>query len=112
MCDVCGNEIPEGKDAPKMRLAIDDDRVTLDVCEKDRNLILRSFDSWTARLSDANPPAPRPKRANGSSGEEATDDEWTYLETRGFVRHRGRKTADELAALAERAEINAALLNN
>lgn len=100
VCDVCGVEMDA--DRQKMKLAVDDERVTVDACDKCRGIIHKTFDSWTAGL-DGTTTTSAPRVGAKRAAETArVDDEWDYLETQGFVRHRGRKTAAEQAALDAR----------
>src|SRR5258708_5641277 len=99
-CDLCGRSADEDL---TVTLGWDGEQWRVDLCPADYKRVATQFDKWIANGE----PAPRKqtaartrrstrtKRANGS-------DEWTYLESLGFKRHRGRKNAAEVEALAGR----------
>ncbi len=96
ICDLCGRQ---ADDATTVTLGWGRDQWELDLCRADNNKVAKQFDAWIdqgrkVRRRGAARSA-RPARAN-------TSDDWAYLESRGFKRHRGRKSAAEIAALAKR----------
>jgi len=95
-CDICGREAP---DATTVALGWGRDQWELDLCRSDNNKVSKQFDSWIDHGRKV-----RSRNASRSDrGAKATSkDDWAYLEAHGFKRHRGRKSAEELAALAKR----------
>lgn len=91
VCDICGKEVT---DATTQTIGFGRDRWELDVCAADLDTLMEQVGSWTANARKAQP-------ARGRSSRQ-TKDEWEYLESLGFTRHRGRKTAEEAAAIANR----------
>ncbi len=89
VCDVCGKVVD---DASGGVLRWNSDTWELDVCAADQKAIDQQIRKWTR-----NGRAPRKRRPDALAR-----DEWDYLEKLGFVRHRGRKSAAEVAALASR----------
>jgi hypothetical protein len=96
-CDLCGRDASEDL---SVVLGWDDDRWRIDLCQADYNRIAGQFDKWitNAELAPTRTSRARGRKAKASNG---TDD-WTYLESLGFTRHRGRKSAAEREALASR----------
>jgi len=96
-CDLCGRDADEEL---TVTLGWDDDHWRVDLCQADYNRVAGQFDKWVANaeLAPARKSHTRRRKATASNG---TDD-WTYLESLGFKRHRGRKSAAELDALANR----------
>src|SRR3954463_10627736 len=96
-CDFCGRAVDEEL---TVTLGWDGEQWRVDLCQSDYNRISTQFDKWIANGQSAAAPKQRSHRqkkvaTNGS-------DDWTYLESRGFTRHRGRKNAAEVEALASR----------
>jgi hypothetical protein len=91
-CDSCGRQV---KDAITATLGWGRDQWELDLCTVDADKLSAQFDKWVenGRKVRAN----RGRRASGPANAD-----WDYLESLGFTRHRGRKTAEEVAALAKR----------
>lgn len=89
-CDICGAEL---KQPASRTIAIDGERWELELCNKDLKQLQRTFAEWTRHGKQLHS-----RRRTASQAM----DEWEYLESRGFTRHRGRKSAAEAAALAER----------
>jgi hypothetical protein len=91
-CDICGQQV----NSPiTKRLGNDKEVWELDLCENDAATINGAIAGWTANARKPAAEARRPQKA-------ATDD-WKYLESLGFTKHRGRKTPAENAALADRS---------
>jgi hypothetical protein len=96
-CDLCGR--PADEDLT-VSLGWDGEQWRVDLCQSDYKRVATQFDKWIAN-SDSMPAAkPRPRRTK-KPGADGSDD-WTYLESLGFTRHRGRKSAVEVTALASR----------
>ena len=99
-CDICGKAVDE---ATIVVLGWDSDRWKVDLCAKDYERVSTQFDKWIANGRSASSASrggrkrPASRRAPSNS-----DDDWAYLESLGFTRHRGRRSADEQAALAIR----------
>lgn len=92
-CDVCGKQI----ESPiTRRLAVNKDAWNLDLCDDDARIVDQQIESWVANAQRADNESPRRSPARQSK------DDWEFLETLGFKRHRGRKTPAETAALANR----------
>lgn len=89
-CDACGAEL---KQSAIRTIAINGERWEVELCNKDLKRLQATFAEWTKNARRL-----QPRRRTASQ----TKDEWDYLESRGFTRHRGRKSAAEAAALAER----------
>lgn len=89
VCDVCG-KVVDSADAGFLKW--NTQSWELDVCPADQRLIDQQIRKWT---KNARPPKQR-------RSESQARDEWEYLEKLGFTRHRGRKSAEEEAALASR----------
>ncbi len=90
-CDICGAAIEADR---KESIAIGSSRWELDLCKKDLTALNKQFAEWT-----------KTARRIGSSGRRSArqaQGEWEYLESLGFTRHRGRKSAAEAAALDKR----------
>lgn len=94
ICDICGKET---SDAQTVTLGWGREQWELDLCRADNDKISTQFDKWieSGRKVRARP-------SSGRSSTAAAKEDWTYLESLGFKRHRGRKTAEEQAALARR----------
>jgi hypothetical protein len=97
-CDLCGR--PADEDLT-VTLGWDGEQWRVDLCQSDYNRVATQFDKWISNGEPAATPKPRTRRRK-RSGIDGSDD-WTYLESRGFKRHRGRKNAAEVEALASRA---------
>ena len=93
-CDLCGKEVEA---ATTVRLGWGTEQWDLDLCPDDNAAISSTFNGWTEKGRRVRPGAGR-----GTARTGAANDDWTYLESLGFKRHRGRKTAEEQAALARR----------
>jgi hypothetical protein len=96
-CDLCGRP---AQDDLTVRLGWNGQEWRVDLCGADHRRVASQFDKWIADSERTSRRAPtrrarRSQHANGS-------DDWTYLESLGFTRHRGRKNAQELEALATR----------
>jgi len=87
-CDICGKAL---KESAPTSIAFGGRRWDLDLCDKDRSLLNRQVAEWTSNARVTS-------RRTGRQAEE----EWSYLESVGFKRHRGRKSAAERDALASR----------
>lgn len=89
-CDICGKAV---QSATTQTFAFGAERWEIDVCAKDLAILKKQFGEWT---STARKVTSRRRTARQAH------DEWSYLEKMGFTRHRGRKSAEETAALAAR----------
>ncbi len=98
-CDLCGRPANEEL---TVTLGWNGEEWRLDLCPADHRRVAGQFDKWIAN-SDRTPRRAAPRRARRSGGASGSDD-WTYLESLGFTRHRGRKSAQELEALAGRGK--------
>lgn len=92
ICDLCGREIDT---AISFRLGVNKDAWDLDVCEDDARVMDEQIEKWVANARKASTEKPR-------SPARQSKDDWEFLESLGFTRHRGRKTPAENAALANR----------
>ncbi|MEY2474563.1 MAG: hypothetical protein QOK28_3892 [Actinomycetota bacterium] len=90
-CDLCGR--PVGKPLSQS-VGLGRDSWELDLCAADMKRLQDQFGKWTKEA--------RPIRRRQRRTEQQARDEWDYLEKLGFRRHRGRKSASEIAALAKR----------
>jgi hypothetical protein len=91
-CDVCGRET---EDATGVTLGWGRDQWELDLCPTDNEKLSTQFDRWIENA--------RRVRATRSAARRAgSSDDWDYLETLGFKRHRGRRTQEEIEALSRR----------
>ena len=97
-CDLCGRPADEDR---TVTLGWDSEQWRVDLCPADYKRVATQFDKWIAN-SDASPAAKRRTRSGKRSAANAADD-WAYLESFGFKRHRGRKNAAEVEALANRS---------
>jgi hypothetical protein len=97
-CDLCGRDADEQF---TITLGWNDDQWRIDLCQADYNRVATQFDKWIANAELAPTRKSRTRRRTGSASN-GTDD-WAYLEALGFKRHRGRKSAAELEALANRS---------
>jgi hypothetical protein len=98
-CDLCGKP---AQDDLTVTLGWDGDQWRVDLCAADYNRVATQFDKWIANSEAAPPRTPAGPRRRTAAKKSTSSDEWTYLESRGFKRHRGRKSAAELDALAKR----------
>lgn len=89
-CDVCGTT----ETTRAHFLAFDNGRWQVDLCR----LHLQETEAVITGLASTGEPIIVRRRDEAES-------EWTYLESLGFQRHRGRKTAAEREALAARSQI-------
>lgn len=87
-CDICGADASTNS----LRLSIDSNSWILDLCDLHRSEFDEVAAEWT---TNAAPLAERRSRRQ-------TEDDWVYLESLGFERHRGRKSSAELKALQQR----------
>src|SRR5688572_22429979 len=92
-CDRCGRLTSE---AEQVVLAWGRDQWELDVCPTDMQKLEAQFGKWVAkgRKPSRESRAGHPRRRR----REETLDEWAYLESLGFQRHRGRRSAAEIEA--------------
>ncbi len=100
ICDLCGKKAEE---ATTVVLGWGREQWELDLCQADNAKVTKTFDGWIGggRKVRANKGAGKSARAaKGGSNRDGSD--WEYLESIGFKRHRGRKTAAEQEALASR----------
>ena len=88
-CDICGKEV---ESAVTKRLVNDRTDWELDLCEDDAAKVNAQIGEWTKNA----------RRGTQRKPARAANDDWEYLESLGFKRHRGRKTPAENAALANR----------
>lgn len=103
-CDICGES---SDDVTTIVLGWGNDRWELDLCRGDNEQVSSQFDTWIA-----NGRRVRGGRSGSGGGGGArrgartpqADDDWAYLESLGFKRHRGRKSAEEQAALDNRPQ--------
>ncbi|MBW3613946.1 MAG: Lsr2 family protein [Actinobacteria bacterium] len=100
VCDICGKNAEE---ATTVVLGWGKEQWELDLCQTDISKVTKTFERWIT--------GGRKVRANRSTGKSAktakggsrgNGSDWDYLESVGFTRHRGRKTAAEQEALASR----------
>ena len=94
-CDVCDQPV---KDPQTLRIGLGRGLWELDLCAKDHTRVSKQIDELTARGRRVARPAGR--RDQARRGDAGSD--WDYLESLGFKRHRGRKSAEEIAALRNR----------
>ena len=92
ICDICGREL---ESAITVRLSVNKDAWDLDLCEDDARTVDAQVEQWVINARKAGPQTSR-------SPARQSKDDWEYLESLGFTRHRGRKTPAENAALANR----------
>jgi hypothetical protein len=90
-CDVCGRRVD---DAVTVVLGRDGEQWELDLCANDQRKLASQFERWVEKGRVAHQ-ARSPRRRTDH-------DEWAYLESLGFKRHRGRKSTAEIEALARR----------
>ncbi|HUR76486.1 MAG TPA: hypothetical protein VMZ22_00945 [Acidimicrobiales bacterium] len=90
-CDICESELSS---AVTKRIVVDKQAWELDLCENDAAAVDRQVAAWVGSARKAIVAPQQPARQ--------TQDEWKYLESLGFTRHRGRKNPAEVAALAAR----------
>src|SRR5262245_20014439 len=93
-CDICGKQTD---DPVTVTLGWDGDKWTLDLCASDYERVATQFDRWIADVPKAGA-----KRSAAKKTAKSSSEDWEYLESLGFSRHRGRKSAEEHAALAAR----------
>src|SRR4051794_39460154 len=98
-CDFCGRAVDEDLTVP---LGWDGEQWRVDLCESDYHRVATQFDKWIANSESVPALKPRARRQKRASANGS--DDWTYLESRGFKRHRGRKSGAEMEALASRQE--------
>jgi len=98
-CDLCGRQ---ADDASTVRLGWGAEQWELDLCPDDAASVSAAFNAWTAKGRPVSGRAGSASRGRGTARTPAANDDWTYLESLGFKRHRGRKTVEEQAALARR----------
>ncbi len=100
ICDICGKNAEE---ATSVVLGWGREQWELDLCQGDNAKVTKTFDTWIAggRKVRANRSAGKSARAAKAASSRSGSD-WDYLESIGFKRHRGRKTAAEQEALAGR----------
>jgi hypothetical protein len=90
VCDVCKADAAiHGRD---QLVSLGCRRISIDLCDTHLADITAVFDTWAV--------AGREVARTRSRSTVAAD--WEYLESLGFKRHRGRKSAGERAALAAR----------
>lgn len=88
-CDVCGNPVGDGAD---QRISLGTEYWEIDLCAQHLAEMRGAFERWRNAG----------RRISSTRRRSIAEDEWDYLETLGFSRHRGRKTAAERAALDRR----------
>ena len=101
-CDICGKDMD---DADTIVLGWGKEQWELDLCDADNEQISKTFDSWIAggrRVRASRGRGAKAARVSQAPADHGSDD-WGYLESLGFKRHRGRKSAAEQDALAKRA---------
>jgi hypothetical protein len=98
-CDLCGKPAEEDL---TVALGWDGDQWRVDLCQADYNRVASQFDKWIANSEVAPSRTTAGGKRNGATKKSTSGDDWAYLESRGFKRHRGRKSAAELEALARR----------
>jgi hypothetical protein len=101
-CDVCGKET---ENATTVVLGWGKEQWELDLCDEDNAKVSETFDGWIrgarkVRATRGRPSPRSPRDSGGPSNSRQSD--WDYLESLGFKRHRGRKTAAEHEALENR----------
>ena len=98
-CDLCGRPT---QDDLTVRLGWNGEEWRVDLCRADHRRVAGQFDKWIA--NSERPPRRAPTRRARRTKTTNGSDDWTYLESLGFTRHRGRKSAQELEALASRGK--------
>jgi hypothetical protein len=98
-CDLCGRPAQEDL---TVSLGWNGEEWRVDLCRADHRRVATQFDKWIANSERASRRSAvrrttRRKTANGAG-------DWEYLESLGFTRHRGRKSAAELEALASQGK--------
>jgi len=96
-CDLCGRSADEDL---TVTLGWNGDQWRVDLCPADYNRVASQFDKWIANADIAPARKSQTRRRKGKPTDSTED--WAYLESLGFNRHRGRKSAAELEALANR----------
>jgi hypothetical protein len=96
-CDLCGRPT---QDDLTVTLGWNGEEWRVDLCRADHRRVAGQFDKWIAN-SERSPRRASARRARRTKISNGTG-EWTYLESSGFSRHRGRKSAQQLEALAGR----------
>jgi Lsr2 len=98
-CDLCGKPAQEDL---AVELGCGGEQWRVDLCRADYRRLASQFDKWIANGE------PVSRRATGRRAKAGTRvngiDDWVYLESLGFRRHRGRKSSAEVEALAQRAK--------
>jgi hypothetical protein len=95
-CDICGKAV----DKPStVALGWDADRWEVDLCAVDYKKVSAQFDKW---IAEGRPVRATKRSTSRRAPAKKTADDWAYLESLGFVRHRGRKRPEEVSALAAR----------
>ncbi len=96
-CDLCGRPAD-----PELTTALgwNGEQWQLDLCRADHRRVAGQFDKWIAKGETMRSSRGRRRRAQNGA---ARQDDWAYLESLGFRRHRGRKSAQEIEALANRS---------
>ena len=96
-CDLCGRTADEDL---TVTLGWDGEQWRVDLCPSDYKRVASQFDKWIANSETVPAAKSRARRAKKAASNGS--DDWTYLESLGFTRHRGRKSAAEVEALATR----------
>ncbi len=95
-CDRCGKSTTE---AAQVILGWGRDKWELDVCPADMQKLEAQFGKWVEKgRKPTKARSGHPKRRPRAE----SLDEWAYLESLGFRRHRGRRSAAEIEALQRR----------
>ncbi|MBW3557523.1 MAG: Lsr2 family protein [Actinobacteria bacterium] len=100
ICDICGKTAEE---ATTVVIGWGKEQWEIDLCQVDNAKVSRTFDGWIAGGRKVRATRGSTKSAKGAKGaSRGNGSDWDYLESLGFARHRGRKTAAEQEALASR----------
>ena len=100
ICDMCGKE---ADNAATVVLGWGREQWQLDLCDTDNAKVSKTFDEWIAGGRKVR--GTRSTARSGRAARRSTDNggsDWDYLESLGFKRHRGRKSAAEQEALSAR----------
>ncbi len=99
-CDICGDETTaEGQPT---RIGMAGQWWELDLCDNDYNAIGTAFGEWIANARKVKAGARSTGGRSTGRASRTTANDWDYLESKGFTRHRGRLSTAEKEALAHR----------
>ena len=101
VCDICGKQSDE---AVTVTMGWESRAWELDVCPADNRKLSAQFDRWIGTAGGGGARLARRRTPSGRRSRTESTGEWEYLESLGFKKHRGRRSAAEDAALARRHE--------